>query len=192
MTLLEKVKFFFKKRTEKLPEVTAKSSIAAIETKFPRFEEFAKQRYGISLSERDRTASLGSWVKFHSLPSPQIVFMEMQLYHRGKGYEEMSAKQLAARLTELTVIDVRESWERPMGSLPGAKVLDEALWEEMLKQWPRDRPIALYCHFGIRSADAGGYLAQQGFQEIYVLKGGIDAWSKEIDPTIPQYDQAWC
>ncbi|MDE3118191.1 MAG: rhodanese, partial [Nitrospirota bacterium] len=44
-----------------------------------------------------------------------------------------------------------------------------------------------YCHHGMRSADATGFLLQQGFSNVKNLVGGIDAWSIQVDPNIPRY-----
>ena len=50
-----------------------------------------------------------------------------------------------------------------------------------------DRPIACLCHHGMRSLQVANYLAQSGFGEVVNLQGGIDAWSQQIDPSVPRY-----
>ena len=49
------------------------------------------------------------------------------------------------------------------------------------------RPIAFHCHHGIRSQEAAQQLLREGFRNVYNLKGGIDAWSQSIDPSVPRY-----
>ena len=66
----------------------------------------------------------------------------------------------------------------PLGAL--ASRLDE------LAAW-KDRPIVVHCHHGGRSARAVELLAQRGFTRVENLKGGIDAWSLAIDPSVPRY-----
>lgn len=89
------------------------------------------------------------------------------------------------------VLDVREPWELktasvvaqgfellaiPMGSLPSQLgTLDPA------------RPVACLCHHGGRSLQVAAFLAQQGFEDVSNITGGIDAWSHELDPSVPLY-----
>ena len=48
-------------------------------------------------------------------------------------------------------------------------------------------PIACICHHGARSAQVVAFLLQQGFDDVYNLAGGIDAWSTQVDPAVPRY-----
>ena len=52
---------------------------------------------------------------------------------------------------------------------------------------PRDRELVLYCHHGTRSRAAAEFLVTQGYETVWNLSGGIDAWSTDVDPTLPQY-----
>lgn len=103
----------------------------------------------------------------------------------------ISAIDVRNRLHEFEVIDVRESWERPYGSIPGSKPFTSVLLNEITFQWPRVTPILTYCHFGVRSLDAAATLSEKGFQNVWVLEGGIDAWA-QIDRSIRRYEHAWC
>ena len=47
--------------------------------------------------------------------------------------------------------------------------------------------MVVYCHHGIRSQSAAAFLERTGIKEVYSLTGGIDAWSCEVDPTVPRY-----
>ena len=51
----------------------------------------------------------------------------------------------------------------------------------------KDTPLAFYCHHGSRSQAAAEYLLRQGFRTLYNLRGGIEAWSREVDPKVPRY-----
>jgi len=66
-----------------------------------------------------------------------------------------------------------------------AKALDEARAD--LLAMKRDSAIALHCHHGIRSRAAAENLVREGFTDVYNLEGGIDAWSQEVDPSVPRY-----
>lgn len=89
------------------------------------------------------------------------------------------------------VLDVREPWELqtasiapqgfelvaiPMNTLPAR-----------LQELDPDRPVACLCHHGGRSQRVAMFLEQQGFGRVANIAGGIDAWSRERDPSVPLY-----
>jgi sulfur-carrier protein adenylyltransferase/sulfurtransferase len=91
------------------------------------------------------------------------------------------------------LIDVREPWEYetahiagaalvPMGSIPLAVRPGGALADV-----PRDTPMIIQCHHGGRSNQVAHFLASQGFTQVMNFDGGIDAWSVEVDPSVPRY-----
>ncbi|MCU0646413.1 MAG: ThiF family adenylyltransferase [Gemmatimonadaceae bacterium] len=91
------------------------------------------------------------------------------------------------------LIDVREPWEyetahiegaelMPMGGIPLAVQPGGALAE-----LPRDTALIIQCHHGGRSNQVAHFLAGQGFTNVSNFDGGIDAWSIEIDPSVPRY-----
>ena len=84
-------------------------------------------------------------------------------------------------------LDVRTPAEREVASIDQFELLDQTLAQEMVKNWDRQTPLVFLCHFGGRSAQACEYFAQQGFQHVYNVQGGIDSWSKTLDETIPTY-----
>jgi rhodanese-related sulfurtransferase len=56
-----------------------------------------------------------------------------------------------------------------------------------IESLPRNRPVVVYCHHGMRSAQVAAFLLSQGYGPVYNLTGGIDAWSTQIDPALPRY-----
>ncbi len=108
----------------------------------------------------------------------------------------MSARELHERLQRgepIQVVDVREDAELALARLP-LPVLHLPLsrsttWLEGLEQQlDRDRPIVVLCHAGIRSWQMGCWLIQErGYGAVWNLEGGIDAWSVEVDASIPRY-----
>ena len=58
---------------------------------------------------------------------------------------------------------------------------------QRMAELPTDRPIACLCHHGIRSQRVAQFLAQNGFEHVVNIAGGIDAWSAELDPAVPHY-----
>jgi rhodanese-related sulfurtransferase len=93
------------------------------------------------------------------------------------------------------VLDVREPWEvqtasvKPVGftllAIPMREV--PARLAELQSSHGTDQPIACLCHHGMRSLQVANYLAQSGFSEVVNLQGGIDAWSQQVDPSVPRY-----
>lgn len=99
--------------------------------------------------------------------------------------QETQALLIASPTTPL--IDVREDFEREIVNLENSLQLTEELAEDMIKQWQRDQVIVFYCHHGWRSRSAADYFLQQGFTQVRNMTGGIDAWSRHIDPNLPRY-----
>ena len=81
--------------------------------------------------------------------------------------------------------DVRTPAEQERATL-GARLLDEAALQD-IDALDRDTPLVFHCHHGGRSQAAAERFVQAGFREVYNLAGGIDAWSQQIDPSVPRY-----
>ncbi len=84
------------------------------------------------------------------------------------------------------LIDVREPWEAQIASLSGSMLLPLGSLESMMAQIDRSKPVVVYCHAGIRSATAVALLGAHGIPA-RSLDGGIDAWSRRIDPSVARY-----
>jgi rhodanese-related sulfurtransferase len=89
-------------------------------------------------------------------------------------------------------VDVRESMELELAALPQVVHLPLSLSEQWLERLPqlldRNRDLAVFCHAGIRSWQFGCWLIQvQGYERVWNLEGGIDAWSLQVDPAVPRY-----
>lgn len=84
------------------------------------------------------------------------------------------------------LFDVRTPEERAKASIPGTRLMtpEEA---DRIAALPRDTPLIFHCHSGGRSQAAAEHFAAMGFSEVYNVVGGIDAWSVEIDPSVPRY-----
>jgi rhodanese-related sulfurtransferase len=85
------------------------------------------------------------------------------------------------------LLDTREAPEWEQAHLNGSQPLTEALIDEVLKTWDRSTPIVTVCHHGVRSMNLARFLQQQGFTDVRSMKGGVEAWALEIDPTLPRY-----
>ena len=88
----------------------------------------------------------------------------------------------------IRLVDVRQPWENQLATLPGSVLIPLNELPQRAQEIVRDQGVVVvFCHHGIRSLSAAGYLQRLGFINVKSLAGGIDAWSCEIDPTVPRY-----
>jgi rhodanese-related sulfurtransferase len=103
---------------------------------------------------------------------------------------EISAVEAAELLKEQKArfIDVREPWEFATAKIEGSELMPMGDVPSRAHQEldPEERVIVL-CHHGVRSLNTTVWLRNQGFEQAQSLRGGIDAWSAEIDPLVPRY-----
>ena len=89
------------------------------------------------------------------------------------------------------LLDVREPWEVELAaiSLPGvaAKHMPMGSIPQRLSELDPAQSIVCICHHGVRSLQVVAFLERHGFESVYNLAGGIDAWSVEVDPSVPRY-----
>ena len=104
---------------------------------------------------------------------------------------ELEPKEVARRLREspsrVVLLDVREPFEREMAVVEPSLHIPMREIAGRLGEIPQDRTVVVYCHSGGRSATVAGYLEHHGFSDVANLTGGIDRWSREVDPSIPRY-----
>lgn len=77
---------------------------------------------------------------------------------------------------EVRVARIEGSVNIPMGEIPGR-----------LTALDPDKPTIVYCHYGMRSASVAEFLRKQDFRDVKNMTGGIDAWSRQVDPSVPLY-----
>ncbi|PYL03915.1 MAG: molybdenum cofactor biosynthesis protein MoeB [Verrucomicrobia bacterium] len=102
----------------------------------------------------------------------------------------MSAHELKRKMDAreaFQLIDVRELFEYEIARIDGSKLIPLGEIVERTDELQREQTIVVHCHSGGRSAEAVRLLQQRGFNNVYNLKGGIDAWSDEVDPSVPKY-----
>lgn len=101
---------------------------------------------------------------------------------------ELSVQDAKAMLDrgELQLFDVRPEAEASIARIAAGRSLDDGAVAH-LRSLDKSTPIAFYCHHGVRSRGVAQSVVQEGFRKVYNLKGGIDAWSLSVDPTVPRY-----
>jgi len=88
---------------------------------------------------------------------------------------------------DIQILDVREMWEFAIAHLAGSTLVPMHELGARLDELDRSRPTVIVCHHGIRSLHAALALRGRGFENVRSLRGGIQRWATEIDPTMPQY-----
>jgi len=104
---------------------------------------------------------------------------------------QLNVRELADWLADTSrepplVLDVREPWEIEKASLAGITAIPMREIPARAAELPREREIVAVCHHGGRSMQVAMFLEQQGLR-LHNLTGGMDAWSREIDPAVPRY-----
>jgi len=104
----------------------------------------------------------------------------------------ISAKQLKGKFDagdDFLLVDVREPNEFDIVSIPGAVLIPKGdiLSGDALASLPQDRPLVLHCKSGARSAEALAVLHKAGFADAVHVGGGVLAWVKQVDPSLPTY-----
>jgi adenylyltransferase/sulfurtransferase len=101
---------------------------------------------------------------------------------------EITVQELKEKLDNggISVLDVREPYEYEVANI-GARLIPLGELPERIVELDKDQPLAVHCRTGGRSANAVRLLKDAGLENVYNVKGGITAWSEEIDPSVPKY-----
>jgi monothiol glutaredoxin len=100
--------------------------------------------------------------------------------------EVTALKELLNDDSSLRLLDCRTPEERATAKIEGSIHLDEGTARD-LTALEKEAMLVFHCHHGGRSPRAAEYFRDQGFRNVYNLVGGIDAWSQEIDSSVPRY-----
>ena len=89
---------------------------------------------------------------------------------------------------DFVLLDVREPWEYEAAHIAGSKHIPMGdIPARFNQELDPEKHIVVVCHHGVRSMNVTVWLRQQGFENVQSLRGGIDGWSREIDPSVPLY-----
>jgi rhodanese-related sulfurtransferase len=106
--------------------------------------------------------------------------------------KQISPGQLAAWLADASrpkpvLLDVREPWEYQKAHIAGSTLVPMGELPARLAELDADREVVAICHHGGRSMQMAMLLESSGFPRVHNLAGGIDAWSRAVDPAVPIY-----
>ncbi len=104
---------------------------------------------------------------------------------------EITPEEVKAKLgqgEEFVLLDVREPWEFEAAHIAGAKLVPMGdIPSRAHQELDPENHIVVVCHHGVRSMNVTAWLRQQGFEKAQSMRGGIDAWSRQVDGTVPTY-----
>jgi monothiol glutaredoxin len=144
---------------------------------------------GVKIAIARSAVSRADGVHIDVIDTPDGLAFKIQNPNEPAKVKRISPQELKQRLAagpEFLLVDVRTPQEQAIASLPNSRLLDPSLLEELEKQ-PKETTLVLYCHHGMRSQRAAEQFVADGFRDVYNLTGGIEAWSLEVDPSVPRY-----
>lgn len=100
--------------------------------------------------------------------------------------EPQKLAEVKAENQECFLLDCREAWEHDLARLDGATLIPMRTIPARLDVIPRNLPVIVFCHQGMRSLSVALWLRRMGYKA-HSLNGGIDRWAAEIDPQVPRY-----
>ena len=144
---------------------------------------------GVTVLVDQASAKRADGVRIDYVDGPQGAGFKIENPNAPPAVRALSPRELATMLTgaeAVHVFDVRTDKEREIAKIDGA-IPFEGEGEKKLASLGKDALVVFQCHHGVRSrAAAEAYLAK-GFKRVYNLTGGIDAWSREVDSSVPRY-----
>jgi monothiol glutaredoxin len=150
--------------------------------------DFAVTSSGVTLHVARASAERASGISIDYVTGPQGAGFKIDNPNAPPGVKPLAPKVLKEMLDkgEVELFDVRPEIERAKAKIAQARALD-AEGQKHLLALDREHPVAFYCHHGIRSRAAAEEVLREGFTKVYNLEGGIAAWSRDVDPSVPQY-----
>jgi rhodanese-related sulfurtransferase len=106
--------------------------------------------------------------------------------------KQITPAQLAAWLADASrekpvLLDVREPWDWELARLEGAQHIPMRDIPARFAELDDEREVVAICHHGGRSQQVAMFLEKNGFSKVHNLQGGVDAWSRTVDPAVPLY-----
>jgi len=174
-------------------KVGADSPMSAVLENFPGAQRALFRRYhigGCSSCGFSPDETLAQVCERNGGLDVSEVLAHIQSSHEQDRQMEIAPKDLAERRQRrepLRLLDIRTREEWDATRIDGAEFVNQELVQEVMAKCPRDLSLVFYDHDGTQSLDAAAYFAGHGFTSARFLRGGIDAWSQEVDPKIPRY-----
>lgn len=111
-----------------------------------------------------------------------LVVSVTQAFAAEKNISSREAKALLDKNKNIFLLDVRTPQEYSQGKLAGSTLIPIGELERRYSEVPKNRPVVVYCAVGARSRPAAGFLAQQGYKEVYNVTDGLVGWYRNGFP----------
>jgi rhodanese-related sulfurtransferase len=171
--------------------ITAESSMSELLQSYPGAQRalFAKYHIGGCRSCGFSPNETVAQVCARNEVEPTEVIAHIQASHDADQKIQVSPLELSALIQAdaVRLLDARTREEHEAVKLPGSELLTQDMVQEVFNSWDREETIVIYDHQGSRSLDAAAYFIGHGFAATKCLAGGIDAYSAEVDPSLPRY-----
>ena len=144
---------------------------------------------GVVLFVDPLTARRAAGVSIDAVDTPGGPGFRIENPNAGPAFREIGVRELKARLDDgerFEFYDVRGPEERAIACFEASRLLDPEAAAQ-IETFDRDTPLIFYSHHGEQSQAVAKHFAALGFRRAFSLTGGIDAWSREIDPGVPRY-----
>lgn len=176
-----------------LPPLTGDTSMAELLRSYPGAQRALFARYHIGGCRScgfQPTETLAQVCARNENISVDEAIAHIQQSHEADSSLQISPQALAELReadSNVKILDARSREEHEAVAIPGSRLVTQDLIQEIFNSWSKADPLVIYDHHGDRSLDAAAYFIGHGFSETKCLAGGIDAWSVEVDPSLPRY-----
>jgi len=176
--------------------INPQSSMSAVLTAFPGAQRALFRKYhigGCSSCGFQPTETLEQVCARNGNLNVSEVLEHIRSSHEQDAKILISPQELAEMIRKgepVKLLDVRSREEYQATHIEGSVLMSQQTVQEIMGRWPRDRAFIIVDHEGRQGLDAAAYFMGHGFDQVRCLRGGIDAWSQEIDKTVPRYKLA--
>lgn len=179
--------------TQQPPEIRADMTMTEVLTAFPGAQRALFAAYhigGCSACSFQPTETLAEVCQRNEEIDVDEAIATILASYQSELSLSISPQDLQAALADKNppiLIDIRTREEHDAVTLPTARFFSSDLQQEIFAQWDKDTACVVFDHTGNRGPDAAAYFVGHGFANTRALVGGIDAWSLEIDSSVPRY-----
>ncbi|HEY1173005.1 MAG TPA: rhodanese-like domain-containing protein [Verrucomicrobiae bacterium] len=174
-------------------QVGANSPMSEVLLAYPGAQRALFRKYhigGCSSCGFQPTETLGQVCARNNNLNVDEVLAHIRSSHEQDAKVLISPKELASQLqqnTGIRLLDIRSREEYDAVKIEGSLLLSQPLMQEILGKWGPDASFVVIDHMGKTALDGAAYFLGHGCKNVRALRGGIDAWSQEVDASIPQY-----
>lgn len=174
-----------------VPTIRPDMTMAVIQEHYPSARRALFQRYhvgGCSSCAFEQTDTLEKVCRDHNLLDVPGVIQHLLRSHEVDQRMQIEPEQVKGwqdAAESFLFLDLRDPGQVGAARVPGAEALDFANQSKYM-QLPKDTRIVFLCQTGTASLDAAAYFAGHGYERAYSVKGGVEAWRRQVAPDLPE------